>query len=365
MRGEPGPHPAGVVVGPGYNHPTTFVSPGLVAMPVTIACPNCDARLEAPDDIEGKKVKCRKCGEKFRAYPVKEDAADDRPARRAATSAGKSRPRSAAPDEAEDERPARRTGKASRRRDEDDADVPDGDEDRPRRRSADEGDEPPARKKKGKRKKKAGRPVVLLILIGVGVLLLAAGIGTYFATRGDSADGGVAPSGPVSGPSADGGSAAGDPNLPGWAEFADPNGQFNVRVPRPPTGPTKQLWALPNGDQAEATMFTVEIGGGLYAVAYLTVPGREAGAPADPVLDEALGGQTGWAKGGVVKSRANITHQGFPGRQAVLDYPGVKGSTILRVILAGNRMFWVLAKGDNFKADTPKVRGFFDSLKIN
>jgi hypothetical protein len=35
------------------------------------------------------------------------------------------------------------------------------------------------------------------------------------------------------------------------------------------------------------------------------------------------------------------------------------------VILAGNRLFWVLAKGDNFAADTPKVRGFFDSLKIN
>jgi hypothetical protein len=43
----------------------------------------------------------------------------------------------------------------------------------------------------------------------------------------------------------------------------------------------------------------------------------------------------------------------------------VKGATILRVILAGNRMFWVLAKGDNFTADTPKVRGFFESLKIN
>ena len=35
------------------------------------------------------------------------------------------------------------------------------------------------------------------------------------------------------------------------------------------------------------------------------------------------------------------------------------------MIVAGNRMFWVLARGDNFAADTPKVRGFLDSLKIN
>ena len=69
-----------------------------------------------------------------------------------------------------------------------------------------------------------------------------------------------------------------------------------------------------------------------------------------------------WA---TIKSRANIKHQGFPGRQAVLEYPGVKESTVVRVVLAGNRMFWVVAKGDKFALDTPKVRGFFDSLKIN
>jgi hypothetical protein len=49
----------------------------------------------------------------------------------------------------------------------------------------------------------------------------------------------------------------------------------------------------------------------------------------------------------------------------VLEYPGVKGSSVLRVIIAGNRMFWVMAKGDNFSADSPKVIGFLNSLKIN
>jgi len=332
-------------------------------MAVTIACPNCDARLDAPDDIEGKKVKCRKCGEKFRAYPVKEDGEDDRPARRAVKPATKSRPRDV---EDEDDRPARRTGKASRRGAGDDERGRNEDEDRPPRGSPDEDDkkgEPRARKKKGK-KKKAGWPVALLISIGVGALILIAGIGAYFSSPGDQEpDGSAAPGGPVSGPGAGGGSA-GDPALPGWLEFADPNGQFKVRLPRTPA-PTKRQWAVPNGDPAEATIYTVEIGGGLFAVALLSVPGREAGAPADPVLDEAIAEGTGWFRGAAIKSRTNITYQGFPGRQAVLEYPGVKGSTVLRVVLAGNRMFWVVAKGDNFAADTPKVRGFLDSLKIN
>jgi len=333
-------------------------------------CPNCDAHLDAPDDIEGKKVQCKKCGEKFRARPVEEGDGDDRPARRAARSASNSRPRSAADDEDEDDRPSRRTGKASRRREEDNGDDRDDDEDRPRRRSRDEDDkedEPRARKKKGKKKrKKAMSPMVLLILIGVGLLILVAGIGAYISYSGDKPDVSAPTGGPVTDAAAGaGGAAAGDPALPGWLEFADPNGQFKVRMPRMPAAPTEQVWPLPNGDQAEPTTYTVELGGTLFAVAHLIVPGREPGAPADPVLDEVLGGGVGWFKGAVVKGRANITHQKFPGRQAVLEYPGVKGSHVVRVILAGNRMFWLMAKGDNFAADTPKVRGFFESLKIN
>jgi len=340
-------------------------------MPITIACPNCDTRLEAPDDIEGKKVQCKKCGERFRARAVDVDDEDDRPARRATRSASKSRPRPTADDEDEDERSSRRTGKASRRREDDDRDDREEDEDRPRRGSRDkddEEDEPRARKKKGKKKKKAGPPVVLLLSIGIGVLVLIAVIGTYFSLTGDKAD----PSAPTGGPVTDagggpgaGGGLAGHPDLPGWLEFADPNGQFKAWFPRKPAGPTKQQWPLPNGEQAEPTMYTLEIGGGMYAVAHLVVPGREPGAPAEPLLDESIAGGIPWTKGAVVKGRTNITHQGFPGRQAVLEYPGVQGATILRVILAGNRMFVLLARGENFAADTPKVRGFLDSLKIN
>jgi hypothetical protein len=330
-------------------------------MPVTIVCPNCDDRREVPDDVEGKKVRCKKCGETFRARPVEEDVGDDR---RAARSASKSRPRPAADDADEDERPARRTGKASRRREEDD--EPDRDEGEPRRRSReedDEADEPRPRKKKGRKAKKGGPPVVLLVSIGVGVLVvILLLIGIFSGER--EPDGSAAPGGPMSGPAADGG-AAGDTAVPGWLEFDDPNGQFKVRVPRMPGAPTKQQFPLASGDPAEWTIYTVEIGGGLYVVAHVVVPGREAGAPADPVLDDTISGGIGWFKGAVIKSQTKITHQKFPARQAVLEYPGVKGSTVVRVILAGNRMFWVLARGDGFKADTPKVQGFLDSLKIN
>jgi DNA-directed RNA polymerase subunit M/transcription elongation factor TFIIS len=335
-------------------------------MPVTLACPNCEAHLDAPDDIEGRKVECKKCGEKFRARPIHMVSADGSRGRRGDKSESKSRRHSRdRGDEDQDERSSRRTGEGSRRREDDHKDRRDEGKDRPRRTAPEEGDqedEPRARKKKGKKKKKSLSPVVKLIVGGVALLLLIAGIGAWISR--DKSDDSVSAGGPVSGPSAGDGSA-GDPAVPGWLEFADPNGQFKVRLPRTPAAPLKQLWPLPNGEQADATIYTVEIGGGLYSVAYLVVPGRDAGAPADPVLDDVFSRGTGWIKGSVIKSKTNVTHQGFPAREAVLEYPGVKGSTILRVTMAGNRMFWMLAKGENFAADTPKVKGFLDSLKIN
>src|SRR5829696_4800627 len=140
-------------------------------MPFTIACPNCDARRQAPDEVEAKTVKCKKCGDTFVARPAGQDV-DDRPSRSAAKGAAKPRPRPAD----DDDRPSRRPVKASRWDDEDDYE-----EDRPRRRR-DRDDEPRSRGNRGKKKKAAGPPVLLFVLIGVGALvLIGGGIGVYFA----------------------------------------------------------------------------------------------------------------------------------------------------------------------------------------
>ena len=78
-------------------------------MPFATICPNCDARLTAPDTVLGKKVKCKKCDEPFvaRLAAEPEDEEDDRPAKAAA---GKRRP---ARDD-DDEAPARKPSKARR-----------------------------------------------------------------------------------------------------------------------------------------------------------------------------------------------------------------------------------------------------------
>lgn len=363
-------------------------------MPVTIECPYCDAHLDAPDNIEGKKVRCKNCAEKFRVNAgmlIHEEeillpTQPSQPAKSATKSRppavvedegeeedeGKrrSRPPAALDDEEKEERSSRRTEKKSGRRERiEEAD--DEEETEPRRRSQnidDDADEPQRKKKKRKRRRRSGNPVVVFGFIGIGALVLIGILGAIFS-GGGKLDGLATAGGSAAGPGGagggDGDSPAGDQALPGWMQFSDPNGQFKVRMPRIPAAPAKQHWPVTNGDPAEATIYTVEIGGGTYSMASLTVPGRDAKASADPLLDDAIGGGMGWFKGATIKSRSNVTHQTFSGRQAVLEYPGVKGTSVVRVIVAGSRMYWLMAKGDNFSDETPKVRAFFDSLKIN
>jgi hypothetical protein len=326
-------------------------------MPLTIACPKCDARLQAPDTVRGKRVKCRKCGETFVARPVDDDE-DDRPSRPAAKAAAKPRPRPVGDDE-DDDRP-RRPARASRR-DEDDSG---GDEDRPRRRRRDEDDEPRPRGKKGKKKKKAaGPPVLLLVLIGVGALvLIGGGIGVYFAFIKEEkpADNAVAKAGgppPVTQLGLGGPGAAG-----AWVEQHDADGRYRIKFPSAPRtqNVTQQTPAGPvtlkvylAGGQTEAFVCT-----------HQQLPADRAGVSDDQILDRAIEGAKLQAQGATAGPSHPITYQSQPGREVTMTFPGKKGMMIIRVLLAGDRVIALSALGETATADAPRVKQFFDSLKI-
>src|SRR4051794_3736104 len=48
-------------------------------MPLQVPCPHCGAKLKAPDNAAGKKVKCKQCGQGFRipGVPLAGSAGDD------------------------------------------------------------------------------------------------------------------------------------------------------------------------------------------------------------------------------------------------------------------------------------------------
>src|SRR4051794_34809137 len=122
-------------------------------MPISMRCPGCQTRFEFADDLDGKRIKCKSCGDIFRvAGPARNARDDDRPRRRR---------------DDDDDRPSR-----SRRRDDSDDELP--------RRYADEDDRP---------RKKAFNPLLLLIPLGV-VGLAAVAVVAIVLLRGDKKKGG-------------------------------------------------------------------------------------------------------------------------------------------------------------------------------
>ena len=138
-------------------------------MPIAMRCPGCDTKFEFDSDLEGKRIKCKSCGDIFRV---------ERPSK-----AVKKRRDD---DEDEDDRP-----RTKRRKDEDEDDrrppsrsrraaaVDDDDDDRPRSRRRDEDDEeddlPPKKKSKALLFALIGGGAFLLLIVGVVVIIFMKG----------------------------------------------------------------------------------------------------------------------------------------------------------------------------------------------
>jgi hypothetical protein len=328
-------------------------------MPFATVCPNCAARLTAPDTVRGKKVKCKKCDEPFvaRRAADPDDDDDDRPAKPAA----KARPRPGRDDD-EADAPARNPAKARRPAD-------DEDDERPARRRRDQDDEEdgprPKAKKKRKSKQKKGPPVLLFVLLGVGALvLIGGGIGAYFAFIKEEKPADMVANGDgPKGPAARGGGtvAAGGPAAE-WVEQHDADGRYRIKFPSAPRtqNVTQQTPAGPvtlkvylAGGQTEAFVCT-----------HQQLPADRAGVSDDQILDQAIVAAKVQAQGAIAGPTRSMTYQSLPGREVAMTFPGKKGEMIIRVILAGDRVLALSALGDNATPEAPRVKQFFESLKI-
>jgi hypothetical protein len=122
----------------------TVCDSGEKQMPLQVQCPSCKRKLNVPDKLQGKRVKCPSCGEGFEA--VETGIVSEKPAKSKSGAIAPAAKRPPKPPEEEYEEPLaepepedEEESKPRRRRSRDDDD--DDDEDRPRRRRARDDDE--------------------------------------------------------------------------------------------------------------------------------------------------------------------------------------------------------------------------------
>jgi hypothetical protein len=336
-----------------YNHPTLKWDDTMF----TTVCPGCEATLNAPDTLKGKKVKCKKCGEPFVADPAVESDDGRRPLSKTVKMPAPAKPPKKLDDEDEptEESPPLRRAKAGKRPASEDTEV---------MNSADDDAGEPKRKKKGKAKsKKKERSPMLLVLIIVGAVVVLGGgsVGAYIAFFSDG-DKPTTPSGTTGGTTT--GStppkvAAADTSS--WVEVHDADGAYRIKFPTQPVSRTEREqtpWGM-----AEIKTHLCLNPPETFVSAHLAIEDR-MGMTDEQILDALLKIIANEAKGAIVKGTRSVTHQTFNGKEITIDVPGKKGTAVMRAYLGGNRVVFVVAGGDNVNADTPRAKAFFDSLKI-
>lgn len=286
-------------------------------------CPNCDATLNAPDNVEGKRVKCKKCGDPFVARPVDDDDEPRRPSKPAAK-------------------------KAARRDDEDDA---------PPRRSAKAGREEPSKpKKKGKRRPPPKQtPVLLFTLLAVGAVLLIGGAaGLYFFVLKDDAS----PTTTASG---------GGEGREKVDKSAFPN-EFTTDgiVIHFPSVPTVRNDAINSPEGLRSVVNAhVATGQAFYAATVIGLPLT----PLDQAAIEALADATvaeipqKIPQGGTIDRTEKSTYGAFPSRNVFLTTS--QGGKLMSRVVIGPRKIYVLTYGTmGGPLDEAHGRSFFNGLTI-
>lgn len=319
-------------------------------MAFTTVCPNCDARLTAPDTVLGKKVKCKKCDEPFVAKRAADDVDEDE---RLAKPAVRSRR-----EDDEDARPRKAT-KARRTADDEDDDRADEDEPRPKA------------KKKGNKKKKQGSPALLIALVGIGaVVLVGGGAGIYFgfikedkSTESAAAGDGTGSAG-QKGPGGKGKTL--DPIDIAWIDYSAPNGTFTAKMPSQPLVATETAQTPAGPVQADVYQaFTAEH---LSMVVSAVLPGVQPGQPVPPdqvdqALEAACTAMAQHLEGAREVSRTKITYQGNSAREVVFSSPNGAGATA-RVFIANGRMWNLIFAGRRGTPAPATLTTFFDGFQV-
>lgn len=343
-------------------------------MPFPITCPACKTTSPCPDAFAGKKVKCRKCAHPFVAQAPSDepDIIDDAEViddfEEVEAPKPKAKPKPPTPP-----KPVA-TAKKRPADDEDDEEDDDDDDDAPKT-------------KKGKKApppvKVSGAVYAIMAVTGLFLLLLGAGLSYWAATSTGKKPSdkvasndptpnqstpkgnvGPGPAGGVVGPGPGGGIVGKKDDLAGWVTV-NVDG-YSIKFPQRPTAVMEKHNNF-SGKETEVKIQSLELPPDVF-VSGTGESGIEPGSDVEMALDQ-------WANvlpmvfAGKAKERAprKITYQGYPGRELEMDInaPGQTARLILRVILAGDRFFILARTGLDITASSPRVKGFFDSLKIN
>jgi hypothetical protein len=156
------------------------------------------------------------------------------------------------------------------------------------------------------------------------------------------------------------GSITGGPNQPAWQEYTNAEGRFRILFPGTPTRDTiPPPSRLKAGAKPTVVSFTVGAPDVTYSVAFEDFGGSET---PEQFIDKQRTELTA-GRGGKLTSEKDVTSGQNKGKEFIVE-ASKSGAVHMRFIVAGRRLYKVMALGTAKPLDSRDVAKFFDSFRI-
>lgn len=144
---------------------------------------------------------------------------------------------------------------------------------------------------------------------------------------------------------------------PDFVPYTSREGRFTLEFPGKP------YRATPMG--FPAVILERAVPDETYMILWVDLPAERMQAGAEAILDEACSGASEFnASVAQEISRRTIVSSGHSGREMVFQVAGSQGKGMMRVVLAGSRLYLLFVGGEFIQTDTVRARLFFESLTI-
>jgi hypothetical protein len=153
---------------------------------------------------------------------------------------------------------------------------------------------------------------------------------------------------------------AADP-APGFQPFASSAGRYKVLFPGPVKTETTEV-KTPSGGTATVTLDAAKAGGVTYLVSYVDVPDAVAQQPPGPRLDKVRDAHKGTDGRLLADKELTVGGEKYPARDVLVGRPD--GTLRVRVVIAGSRLYQVMARGPREGVTGADADRYFGSFEV-
>jgi hypothetical protein len=149
-----------------------------------------------------------------------------------------------------------------------------------------------------------------------------------------------------------------------WVDFSPKGGKCTVKLPGKPKDMTREI-DTPGG-KLKVNIWGYEEGAsGAYLISYTDFPEDSVDPDdTDAFFERVQGGIVGSSKGKVTSSKNTKFQKKYPARDVKYTVPTIKGTGRVRMILIGDRLYQLMALGNDEFMESEEIDFYFNSFKL-